>query len=72
LKGAQSQIKEDLLELQQQHWINNHTRAIFLEFSVYNAQVNLFAICTFAAEFLPGGGIIPYWCGKFFRFITIY
>ena len=35
----QSKIRNELLELQQQHWINNHTRAVFLEFSVYNAQV---------------------------------
>ncbi len=41
LNSPQAQIKKDLLELQQQHWINNHTRAVFLEFSVYNAQVTL-------------------------------
>jgi len=40
MNGKQAKIREDLLELQQQHWINNHTRAVFLEFSVYNAQVN--------------------------------
>ena len=24
-------------------------------------QVNLFGICTIIAEFMPGGGILPYW-----------
>ena len=42
--------------LQQQRWINNHTRAVFLEFAVYNANVNLFGIATIVAEFIPGGG----------------
>ena len=78
------QVKRDLLELQQQHWINNHTRAVFLEFSTYNSnvshtskivrweyfaldlfhnyflQLNLFVIATIVAEFIPGGGILPY------------
>ena len=58
---AQTKIYDDLIELQQQHWVNNHTRAIFVEFSTYNPQVNLFAICTIVAEFIPGGGIKPYW-----------
>eukprot|EP00094_Tigriopus_californicus_P011733 TCALIF_11336-PA protein Name:"Similar to lov-1 Location of vulva defective 1 (Caenorhabditis elegans)" AED:0.02 eAED:0.02 QI:96/0.94/0.83/1/0.71/0.80/36/119/3138 len=60
LNKGNDRIKEDLLELQQQHWVNNHTRAVFLEFSVYNANVNLFGIGTIVAEFLPGGGIRPY------------
>ena len=40
LNGAAKQVREDLIELQRQHWINNHTRAVFLEFSAYNANVN--------------------------------
>ena len=27
----------------------------------YNANINLFGITTIIAEFLPGGGILPYW-----------
>ena len=27
----------------------------------YNANVNLFGIATIVAEFLPGGGVLPYW-----------
>ena len=61
LNKPQVEIREDLLTLQRNHWINNHTRAMFLEFSVYNAQINLFGIVTIVAEFLPGGGIKPYW-----------
>lgn len=56
-----SKAKEELNNLQQMHWVNNHTRAIFMEFSVYNPQQNLFGICTIIAEFIPGGGIKPYY-----------
>ncbi|GIX93739.1 polycystin-2 [Caerostris extrusa] len=37
------------------------TRAVFAEFSVYNAQVNLFGVMTIVAEFLPGGGVVPFY-----------
>ena len=57
LKGSSKAIREGLLTLQQNKWLNNHTRAIFLEFSVYNANLNLFGISTLVAEFIPGGGI---------------
>ena len=46
IKGSSKEIRENLKELQQQRWVNNHTRAIFLEFSVYNANTNLFCIAT--------------------------
>ena len=61
IKGSSKAIREELKSLQQQRWVNNHTRAIFLEFSVYNANVNLFGIATVVAEFIPGGGIMPFW-----------
>ena len=40
LNAAAKQTKTDLLELQLQHRVNNHTRAVFLEFSSYNANVS--------------------------------
>ena len=61
VRGSSKSIREDLKTLHQQRWINNHTRAVFLEFSVYNANTNLFGIATIVAEFIPGGGILPYW-----------
>lgn len=35
------------------------TRAIFLDFSVYNANVNIFGICKLLFEFPTVGGVIP-------------
>ena len=40
LNAPAKQIREDLLELQRDHWVNNHTRAVFLELSAYNANVS--------------------------------
>lgn len=47
--------------LEKTGWIDKDTRAVFAEFGTYNAQVNLFVVVTIVAEFLPGGGIIPYY-----------
>ncbi|KAF8772030.1 Polycystic kidney disease protein 1-like 2 [Argiope bruennichi] len=52
---------ERMEELEQTGWINKDTRAVFVEFGTYNAQVNLFVVTTIVAEFLPGGGILPYY-----------
>ncbi len=56
IKGSSKSITEGLEILQKNKWVNNHTRAVFLEFSVYNANLNLFGISTLVAEFIPGGG----------------
>ena len=61
IKGSDKSIKKRLNVLREHQWVNNHTRALMLEFSVYNANVNLFGIATIIAEFIPGGGIFPYW-----------
>ncbi|CAL1301078.1 unnamed protein product [Larinioides sclopetarius] len=56
-----AKLIEQMEELEQTGWINKDTRAVFVEFGTYNAQVNLFVVATIVAEFLPGGGIIPYY-----------
>ncbi|MCL4129991.1 UNVERIFIED_CONTAM: hypothetical protein GTU68_050411 [Idotea baltica] len=61
LSGRQDWILKRMEDLQKNKWIDGNTRAVILEFSVYNANVNLFATCTILAEFNEGGGIIPKW-----------
>lgn len=39
-------MSNELGKLDRQHWVNNHTRAVFLEFSVYNPQVPLEWACS--------------------------
>ena len=61
LSGLQSDILKRLKRLQELKWIDKYTRAIMLEFSVYNLNVNLFGICVLLNEFMEGGGVIPSW-----------
>ena len=59
LKGHIDKLKEKLETLQNNNWVDNRTRALIVEFSVYNAQVNLFGVIKIVAEFV-GGGVNPY------------
>ncbi|XP_060073664.1 uncharacterized protein LOC132553437 [Ylistrum balloti] len=47
-------------ELQRYKWINRETRAVFLEFTLYNANTNLFAYVIFLAEFTELGGLVTW------------
>jgi hypothetical protein len=73
-KGQIAKFKEKLETLQSNNWIDNRTRALITELTVYNAQVNpivlishnlsclqvnLFGIVKIVAEF-NGGGIHPF------------
>ena len=60
VKGPSKDVRSKLIQIQQQHWINNQTRAVVLEFATYNVNINLFAVATIAAEWIPGGGIRTY------------
>ena len=42
-------------------WIDRKTRAVFLEFTLYNANSNQFANFFFLVEFPESGGAIPYY-----------
>lgn len=56
--GKDPKKSEALLShLYQNKWLDEQTRAVFLEVTVYNAQVNLFAIMNFVVEFLPTNGV---------------
>ncbi|GIY29651.1 polycystic kidney disease protein 1-like 2 [Caerostris darwini] len=61
LRGTHEKLKEEIFHLEKSDWIDEKTRAVFAEFSVYNAQVNLFGVMTIVAEFLPGGGVVPFY-----------
>ena len=59
LRGSRKLLLHKFDKLENNSWIDSRTRAVFGEFSVYNAQVNLFAVVTIVAEVQPGGGVIP-------------
>ncbi|XP_021376367.1 uncharacterized protein LOC110465104 isoform X2 [Mizuhopecten yessoensis] len=49
-----------LEELKTMKWINRETRAVFLEFTLYNANTNLFTYVIFLAEFTELGGLVTW------------
>ncbi|XP_013390791.1 polycystic kidney disease protein 1-like 2 [Lingula anatina] len=50
-----------LADLQEFKWIDQRTRAVFLEFTLYNPQVNLFSVAQLLFEFHPTGAIFPFY-----------
>ena len=59
LTGNLSSIQNDILSLQEMNWIDKRTRAILIEFSLFNPNVNLLSFCQMVFELLPSGTIIP-------------
>ena len=47
-----------IADLHSNGWIDVQTRAVFVEFTVYNANTNLFGIITIFIEFLPSSSAI--------------
>ncbi|KAL4239961.1 hypothetical protein ACF0H5_000758 [Mactra antiquata] len=54
-------------ELVKASWFDAQTRAVILEFTLYNANTNLFIYSKFVAEFPQVGGFIPYTDIQVFR-----
>ncbi|XP_022801964.1 uncharacterized protein LOC111339550, partial [Stylophora pistillata] len=55
--GAKRDEAEEIAKkLSSLNWIDRHTRAIFAEFAIYNAQTNFFCVITLLSEILPSGG----------------
>ncbi len=47
-------------ELKEYGWIDRQTRAVFVEFTIYNPNANLFAFVSLLAEFPKTGGVVHY------------
>ncbi|CAF0958355.1 unnamed protein product [Adineta ricciae] len=56
-----------LAELRSQNWLDQLTRAIFIDFSLYNANVNLFVSVTLSFEMTSMGSVIQDYQIKIFR-----
>ena len=69
LKGYIGDLHEKIRLLQREKWIDKRTRSAILEFSVYNAQVNIFTTVTCVAEFV-GGGVVPWYRIETFRLFS--
>jgi polycystin 1L2 len=53
-----SNLQSNLTALQESGWTDRLTRAIFLEMTTFNPNINLFTYCTVLFEVLPTGNII--------------
>ncbi|KAK3090330.1 hypothetical protein FSP39_010980 [Pinctada imbricata] len=59
-----------LNELMEFNWIDRGTRAVFMEFTLYNANTNLFLYAQFLAEFSELGGAFNWIESQAFRPVT--
>ena len=58
LRGKQSFLQGNLSLLQNMQWIDRQTRAVFIEFSAYNPNINMVMVSSISVEFLPSGSIL--------------
>ena len=58
MRGKMSYLQGNFSLLQNNSWIDRQTRAVFIEFSVYNPNINMFAVAEIIVEFLPSGTIL--------------
>ena len=50
LKGSKTDLIALMNELEQNQWIDRYTRAVFVEFTTYNAQVRAGRFCSRAGS----------------------
>ncbi|CAF1549867.1 unnamed protein product, partial [Adineta steineri] len=56
-RGRLVDLQTNLSQLYQLSWIDSQTRAIFLQFTLYNPNIQLFTSATFLTEFSSTGGV---------------
>ncbi|XP_074855560.1 polycystin-2-like protein 1 [Carettochelys insculpta] len=61
LKLTRQESAEALQVLKENLWLDRGTRVVFIDFSVYNANINLFCVLRLVVEFPATGGAIPSW-----------
>jgi hypothetical protein len=67
--------KKIIDELKQNRWIDIHTRAVIIDFTVYNGNVNLFNQIRLVMEFPPTGGVLNTWTvrtSKLLRYVSTF
>jgi hypothetical protein len=58
-RGRLSDLQSNLSQLHQLGWIDIRTRAVIIQLTLYNPNVQLFTSLTFLAEFLSTSGVYP-------------
>ncbi|XP_076411061.1 polycystin-2-like protein 2 isoform X1 [Peromyscus maniculatus bairdii] len=75
LSKSKSEARAKLADLRLNSWITRGTRVVFIDFSLYNANVNLFCVIRLVAEFPATGGLLTSWqfySVKLLRYVTHY
>ena len=58
---SKSQAEVTLNKLKSNLWVDRGTRVVFVDFTTYNPNINLFVVTKLIAEFPPTGGLITSW-----------
>ncbi|CAF4334284.1 unnamed protein product, partial [Adineta steineri] len=58
-RGRLVDLQSNLSTLHQLGWIDDKTRAVIIQLTLYNPNVQLFTSVTFLAEFLSSSGVYP-------------
>ncbi|XP_040428967.1 polycystic kidney disease 2-like 2 protein isoform X4 [Cygnus olor] len=75
LPKSKEESREKLEFLRQNGWLTRGTRVVFIDFSTYNANVNLFCIIRLVVEFPATGGALTssrIYSVKLLRYISFY
>ncbi|XP_006534878.1 polycystin-2 isoform X1 [Mus musculus] len=75
LSRTREETAAQLAGLRRNFWLDRGTRAAFIDFSVYNANINLFCVVRLLAEFPATGGVVPSWQFqpvKLIRYVTAF
>ncbi|XP_052792159.1 polycystic kidney disease protein 1-like 2 [Mya arenaria] len=59
LSGQEQRDTDSLEDLETRGWIDRNTRAVFLEFTFYNPNVDMFTVGVYMFEFTNTGGVYP-------------
>uniref|UniRef100_A0A1B6KUS0 Uncharacterized protein n=1 Tax=Graphocephala atropunctata TaxID=36148 RepID=A0A1B6KUS0_9HEMI len=59
LQNINDKATQTIYKLRNGKWIDRGTRAVFIEFTIYNGNINLFCTFKIIFEFPPCGGVIP-------------
>ncbi|XP_060043769.1 polycystin-2 [Erinaceus europaeus] len=61
LARTREQAAAQVAQLRTHGWLDRGSRATFIDFSVYNANINLFCVVRLLVEFPATGGVVPSW-----------
>lgn len=58
-RPSETSVRPNLTELRLFNWIDHRTRAVLIQMTLYNANVEMFTSVSLLMEFLSSGSVIP-------------